>query len=100
MERFEFLINNLPDFIRLFIRQFSRILKMDYSSETDNPFLLSKRPWQQGENLGFYHVSQFSGAFNSRNTSFFIFCAVFGYVTALGQRNFIESGLIHAFLEQ
>ena len=61
MERLEFLINNLPDFIRLFIRQFSRILKMDYSSETDNPFLLWKRPWQQVENLGFYHVSQFSG---------------------------------------
>ena len=47
MERFEFLINDPPDFIDLFIRQFSRILKMDYPSWTDNPSLLWKRPWQQ-----------------------------------------------------
>ena len=40
MERFEFLVNNLPDFIHLFIRQFSRILKMDYPSQTDNLSLL------------------------------------------------------------
>ena len=51
------------------------------------------------ENLGFYHVSQFGVAFNSRNTSFF-FCLVLGYVTVVRQGNLMDSGLIHAFIER
>ena len=39
-------MNNPPKFIHLFIRQFWRILKMDYMypSQTDNPSLEWKRP--------------------------------------------------------
>ena len=37
-------MDNPPEFIHLFFRQFWRILKMDYPSETDNPSLVWKRP--------------------------------------------------------
>ena len=98
IERFEFLVNNLPDFIHLFIRQFSRILKMAYLSQI---IRLSSENCHDNreENLGFYHVSQFGGAINSRNTSFF-FCPVLGQVTVLRQGNLIDFGLIHAFIER
>ena len=36
-------MDNPPEFIHLFFRQFWRILKMDYPSETDNPSLVWKR---------------------------------------------------------
>lgn len=70
IERFEFLVNNLPDFIHLFIRQFSRILKMAYLSQIIRLSCENCHDNRE-ENLGFYHVSQFGVAVNSRNTSFF-----------------------------
>ena len=98
IERFEFLVNNLPDFIQLFIRQFSPILKMDYPSQIIR-LSCENGHGNSEENLGFYHVSQFGGAINSRNTSFF-FCPVLGQVTVLRQGNLIDTGLIHAFIER
>ena len=44
MERSLFWMDNPPDSIHLFFRQFWRILKMDYPSETDHPSLVWKRP--------------------------------------------------------
>ena len=44
MERSYFWMDNPPDFVDLFFRQFWRILKIDYPSQTDNLFLVWKRP--------------------------------------------------------
>ena len=44
MERSWLLMHYPSDFIHLFFRQFWRILKMDYPTQTDNPSLVWKRP--------------------------------------------------------